>query len=229
ASAVLHGEEGMPPWVGIGLSAHNVTDRPVSLDGVCVVQLRAYTGSAAPSAPSWTFPGQPATDCPPPSVPREIPPGGPVHLSSAALLAAPRAHELLGDSLPEGRYAFGVLVRVGEDTVVVPAGTLPLSRDVRPPLRDPALLDYAAAMRVEGVAPRELVARVVATNPTDRHVYLEFGACSLRLRAYRTPERTGRPVWLSELRQPPGGDRHHVCFDYLATTWVAPGGAISPR
>ena len=228
AFSALGGNESDPPRVRIGVMARNTTLDPVSLEGLCVVQLRAFRDSTTAAAPAWKAPQRPAASCPSPDGLREIPPGGKFHVHAAGAFEFPRVLDILGDSLPEGRYAFEALVRIGGDTVAVPAGTLPLSADTRPPLQAPDLLHYAAETRVEGTGPRELVARVVATNPTDRNIYLEYGACSLRLRAYRTPERTGRPLWHSEYRQPPGSEFGYACPGYLATQLVAPGEVISP-
>lgn len=226
ASTQLSGNQSTPVHVSVGVDARNTTSDSVSLEGVCVVQLRAFRDSAA--TPAWKSPEEPAGDCSSPAGLRTIPPGGKFSLHAAEAVGFPRVVDILGDSLPSSRYAFGVLVRVGGDTVSVGAGTLALSADTRPPLQDPDRLRYAAESSVEGIAPRWLVARVVATNPTDRHVYLEYGACALRLRAYRTPERTGRPVWRSEYRRHPRAEHGYACLGYLAIALVSPAGEISP-
>ena len=220
ASSVLLGDDADPRWVGLSVWARNTTSAPVSTERLCMVQIWAVHDSSASSVAVWRAPLEPVSSCPSPATGlSEIPPGRIMNVRAAGNVEFARVRDILGDSLPQGRYRFGAVVRVGNDTVAVPAGTVVLSRDVRPPLRDPRVLHYAVATRVESVAPRELVTRVVATNPTDRHVYLQYGACTLRLRAYRTPERTGWPVW--RLRS-----EHDVCSAYLATKLLAPGDII---
>lgn len=87
---------------------------------------------------------------------------------------------------------------------------------------------YAVETQVEGEAPLMLTTQVVAMNPTDRPIYLEYGSCAPRLRAYRSADRRGAPVWRSEHRRRPGDTYGYVCLGYLATSWVQPGEAISP-
>jgi hypothetical protein len=117
-------------------------------------------------------------------------------------------------------------IRVAGETSSVPAGTLWLSTEARPPLRDPSLLEYSVETRVESAAPRMLTVDVLGTNATDRHIYLEHGECALRLRAFRTPERTDEPVWRSEYRRPVGSSSGYVCPDVLVMRTVAPRGHL---
>jgi hypothetical protein len=125
------------------------------------------------------------------------------------------------DGRREGEYAIGVLVRVGVDTVEVPAGKVQLTLDMRPPLRDPRVLRYRTATNVEGSAPRLVVTRVVATNPTDRWIDFASGACFMHVRVFRDESRTGSPAWRSDSRPLP-------CVAVLYTYSVAPGATLGP-
>jgi hypothetical protein len=67
------------------------------------------------------------------------------------------------------------------------------------------------------------------TNTTSRPIYVEYGACALSLRAYRTPDRSGEPVWRSEFRASWRGGSTYVCLAYGASATIAPGATFQAR
>lgn len=224
-AAAVVGNENPPQWVHVSVSAFNGGTKPYPLSELCVVQVQAFRGATASARPAWVSAAQAASSCDVSGL-TTLPVGSKYWLRGAD--AGVTLPALLGDSLPAGSYRFEALVRVGRDTVRVPAGTLQLLSDPRPPLRDPALLKYAIETRVDGVAPKTLQVRVAVTNPTDRPFYLEFGSCALHVHAYRTAARTGNPVWRSEYSQPYGIGVPRGCLDYLATKLLLPGASFAP-
>jgi hypothetical protein len=205
-------------YVAVIASARNATSGPISAEGVCVAQLRVR--DLASRRLFWTDSAAPRASCAPrrPAFPdilsgREFQFSGPESWG--------RTRDILVGGLREGEYAVGVLVRVGADTVEVPAGRVQLSLDVRPPLRDPRLLRYRTATTVEGTAPRMVVTRVVATNPTDRWIDFASGACFMHIRAFRDESRTGSPAWRSDSHPLP-------CAAVLYMYSVAPGATLGP-
>ncbi len=117
-----------------------------------------------------------------------------------------RVADILGDSLPIGKYRFTALVRLESDTLELDAGQAYLSRDTLPPLTGPealAQLRYRAETGVEEGSLPQLLTRVAVTNAGPRRVEISFGGCGTRLRAYRIPERAGHPVWDSSRKGGP--------------------------
>lgn len=116
-----------------------------------------------------------------------------------------RLIELLGDSLPNGRYYLSALVYSGAPgTVSVPAGDFDLAL-TRPPLADSVihdLLTYRSALSVVGSANGTLRANVTATLTHAGGSLDEFPRdCPIELVAYRAKDRrdsaprSGAPDW----------------------------------
>lgn len=209
-----------PMSLMIEVGAQDTASPNEPLGGVCVVGLAAYGDTAAEGAPAWRLRGETLACTPSPTMP------------VAGIDRRISATEILGDSLPPGPYHFTALVEARGDTFAVPGGRVFLSPDTLPPVRDRRALRYSVETRVEETAPRELVTRVAVTNTGPRRVEVQFGACSLNLRAYRHPARTGRPAFRSERRAPPferGQGFGYACPLYLAGTVIAPGDTITPR
>jgi hypothetical protein len=123
-----------------------------------------------------------------------------------------------GDTLPNARvYVFAVVDRL-RDLLDVPAGPV----DVVSPNSG---LVLTASTAVTGPNADTLTARLTITNTNTESVRIEYGACSMRLLAYRSPARQGTAVWNSGARF--GG--RIACPAYLAVGVVRPGETASPK
>lgn len=111
---------------------------------------------------------------------------------------------ILGDSLPHGPYGLTVVLQLPDRTLELEAG----SGDLTSGLEDVA---HEIATVVKG-DPAELRTTVTVTNVGDRVVRLEYGCGAVRLLAFRSADRSGRPAWDSYKRF--GDD--FVCPAYLA-------------
>ncbi|HVX41607.1 MAG TPA: hypothetical protein VHB25_18755, partial [Gemmatimonadaceae bacterium] len=123
------------------------------------------------------------------------------------------------DTLSTGRYYVAVVVDRIHDLLTVPAGAV----DFVSPLYG---LTFAATTSVSG---GNLVVHATMTDTTARPIRLEYGACAVQLLAYRTADRTGRPVWNSAYRAPYGiSNSGYGCPAYLAVGTIKPGQTLSP-
>lgn len=112
-----------PPAVRTTARASNATAARVDVtfpDG-CVVLIRAYRAPERGAPPAWDQAR--AVACP--EVLMEVPlaPGQTREFHSTAT-----AREILGDSLPDGRYYFTALIRPGGQPIEVSAGSAELRR-----------------------------------------------------------------------------------------------------
>jgi hypothetical protein len=64
------------------------------------------------------------------------------------------------------------------------------------------------------MAPRRLTGWTTIKNTGTQAVIFEYGACALQIRLWRTPARSGKPVWISEARQPiqPGRPKNQLGY-----------------
>jgi hypothetical protein len=147
--------------------------------------------------------------------------------ASRAVSTSVLTHELFGANplatgpTPNVGYAFHANLRLDTARVAVHAGAARLSLPAD-------RLDYRAESGTRGAARDTLAARMTLTNRGALPAYLEFGACALRLLAWRTADRSGPPAWDSDRRQPWAGTYGWGCPMYLATRTVAPGADFSP-
>ncbi|HET6341224.1 MAG TPA: hypothetical protein VFG78_03480, partial [Gemmatimonadota bacterium] len=118
---------------------------------------------------------------------------------------------ILGDSLPEGPYGFTVLLQLPDRTLELEAG----SGELTSGLEDVA---HEIATVVEG-DPAQLRTTVTVTNIGESTVRLEYGCGTVRLLAFRSADRSGRPAWDSFKRF--GDD--FACPAYLAFHLLEPG------
>jgi hypothetical protein len=199
--------------VNVVLTVSNPSNRRIEtpIRG-CTTLLRAYRAGARPDPPvlDWSRGMQCEQD---PTV-LALDPG-----ESRTFEEGAEAWHILGDSLPEGRYALTVLFRLADQTLEIPAGEVTLSHAVEG-------LAFRASTRL---ADTVLRATGSVTNTTTRPIRIQFGACALVLRAYRSADRTGRPVWDSRQREPWAGSYGYGCPAYLATRTLAPGQTIRPH
>jgi hypothetical protein len=214
----------IPMRVQISVDAIDaVTDRRIEIPfAACPVVLRLYSTADRSGAPAWN--SEALAECPFTAVPSHVP-------NHFAYLY--QVSRILGDSLPEGRYYFTTVLRLGRDTLEFNPtdeyASSRLVRDTLPPIRSRETLQYRVNTRVEGIAPRELHAAVTMINMGTRYVRVEYSDCALQLRAYRSPARSGRPVWISERRRPPGFTSGYACALNLLHKEIAPGQEISPE
>jgi hypothetical protein len=178
----------------------------------CTMTLRAYRPSGTRGAPVWDAArGRQCREGPTLLV---LSPG-----ESRTFVASTDVWRILGDSLPPGRYAFAAVFRLADQTLEIPAGEVVLPDRL-------AGLRFRTEIRLVGT---ELRAASSVTNTTSRAIYLEYGACALRLRAYRSPARSGAPVWRSERRGPWERRGGYACPAYLKTGALAPGATLQSR
>jgi hypothetical protein len=149
-----------------------------------------------------------------------------VHLAPSGVHADTSAFHAGGalDRLPPGRYFTALRYTVGADTRLLPAGAIDLTRGL-------ANVRLTARSAVVGTAPSALETTVTARNEGRQPVQLEFGACALNVHAFRTPDRSGEPVWRSERSTHPfnrrgGMSLGRACPMYLAVRTLAPGDTL---
>lgn len=97
------------------------TQQGVTFPDGCVVLLRAYRDPARTGAPAWDQ--QQGAVCTMMLVQLSLAPG-----ESREFVAGARADEILGDSLPAGRYYFTAVLRPDGQRVEVAAGEAELAR-----------------------------------------------------------------------------------------------------
>lgn len=73
-----------------------------------------------------------------------------------------------------------------------------------------------------------IAARGRVTNAGTQPLHLEYGACSLQLLAYRSPDRSGAPAWNSDQRKAWPGGASYGCALYLAMRDLSPGATMEP-
>jgi len=111
-------------------------------------------------------------------------------------------------------YALG-MVRVALAAVAVLLAARPLPGQVTRPARAEDLT-FAAEVQSEG---RNLRVVAVVSNVAAEAVEIGFGDCSLKVRLYRTADRSGPQVWDSDAR---GG----VCLDFMAIATILPHASV---
>jgi hypothetical protein len=191
----------------------NLTSEPlrIDLDG-CPVLLRVYRDAARSGSPAWRSDGA-GVQCMQDPYSITLAPGRSEEVSSAYDGGA-----LLSQLGEPARYYFSINLRTLPDARILPAGYADLTFGADQ-------LAFSGETRLEGVAPQELVSSVAVTNTGRRAVRLEYGACALRVQLFRSPERTGIPVWDSGRRPNPDPDTGHywACPLYLRVTELAAG------
>lgn len=192
---------------------------PAEMQGeIVVTNPTAQTRSIYLAGCHWLFLYRDASYSGPPLNP--IPPGVQCNVPPKLVEIAPGGAQsfpidfrltLQGDSLPTGRlYVQGALDRV-RDLLLVRAGPVDLVSPI-------AGLSFSATTTA---ADGRLRPSVSFKNTNDKPVHLEYGACSVDLLAFRTPQRTGTPAWNS-------GALGYACLAYLRTGTIAPGETQSP-
>lgn len=132
------------------------------------------------------------------------------------------AHDLLAAGVrPNHRSYFHAHVRFDTSQVVVQADSAVISYP------SDALAPKATTTIAGSDTVQTLRADVTLTNLGELPAYLEFGACAVRLFAYATPDRSGAPLWDSNLRRPWVGTYGTGCILVLITKTIQPGDSIA--
>jgi hypothetical protein len=133
------------------------------------------------------------------------------------------AHELLAARVPANyRSYFHAHLRVDSSDVVVQADSAVITY----PSGD--LVPRAATTLFTRDTTRYLRTTVTLTNTGELPAYLEYGACAVRVLAYRSADLAGAPAWNSNYRRLWEGTGLYGCPAYLVTTTVKPGAEFSP-
>ena len=114
--------ESFPVQLYVTVTATNPSGNAVELgfpDG-CIVTLRAYDNAELTGEPAWDQAR--AVVCTHAIEERTVPGGGALELRGAS-----DARDVLGDSLPDGRYYLTAVLRPNGETVEVPAGSADLA------------------------------------------------------------------------------------------------------
>ena len=92
-------------------------------------------------------------------------------------------------------------------------------------------LTYRVETSVVDIAPSKLQVIVTVTNTSDKVVRIEYGACSVWLLAYNTPDRSGVPAWDEQQRPNPDPKTgaYWACPAYLAIAELEPGESFTPE
>jgi hypothetical protein len=196
----------------------NLTSEPlqIDLDG-CPVVLRVHRDAERSRSPAWSS-DRPGVQCMQAPYSITLAPGRSEEVSSAY-----DGGLLLSQLGEPGRYYFTIDLRTLPDARVLPAGHADLTFGADQ-------LGFSGDTELEGMAPQELVSSVAVTNRGRRTVRLEYGACSMHLQLFDSPERAGNPVWDSTRRPNPDPETGHywACPMYLRVTELAPGRSHTP-
>ena len=173
----------------------NRSERPVHVEyGPCSVRVLAYREAQRGGTPIWNSDfrrprsGAWGYACLTYLLATDLPPGA--VLSTRELTTTAPLIEMLADSLPDGRYYFGVDVALANRPPIrgIPAGSadVALPRAPLPVTRSADLLTYRASrVTVEGLPPL-VKATVTATLDYARNSLVGFsGDCPILLYAYR--------------------------------------------
>ena len=194
------------PTITTTAKLRNVRSEPVLVQfGACNVSLAAYRTAERTGTPVWRsaaskpWEGTYGSGCILPLYERRLQPNE--ELSLGAYSA--RVIEVIGDSLPNGRYYFTatLAVSVAPNGISLPAGDFDLTLE-RPPLPDSVIHDlitYRAATTLNSATVR---ASVTATLTHAGGSVVEYPReCEIELVAYRAKDRrdaaprSGAPDW----------------------------------
>jgi hypothetical protein len=204
-----------PAMIRPTVTLKNTTREPVEvrLDG-CAVRLDIHRDAARTGPPAWST-ERPGAHCMQAPYTLRLGPG-----RSERIQDAFDGGLVLGSLGQPGRYHFTIRLRTLAGETVLPAGSADLGFGADQ-------LAYRGETRLEGTAPTRLLTEVTVTNTGRQRVRIEYGACSIWLRAYRTADRSGPPAW-DQIRHPRIG-AHRPCAMYLAVRELGRGESFSPN
>jgi hypothetical protein len=207
-----------PPQVRASVTITNESDREnvLRLKG-CSLLLRAYRSPKRAGTPAFFEAERPGWECTEQGKEVALAPG-----ASRELTTEVDAYRILDDSNPEGRYYFTVLLRREDHALELPAGDAQLGYGL-------GALRHRAETRLADEG-RMLDVEVIVRNAGGQPVHVEYGACAIRLRVYRAPDRAGEPVWDSFRRPNPDPRTGEVraCPTHSAAQSLAPGDSLVP-
>ena len=175
--------------------------------GACNVSLVAYTSSARTGTPVWRssasmpWEGTYGRGCILPLYEKRLAPGEELLLGSYSS----RVIEIIGDSLPNGRYYLAATLSVSSapNGITLPAGDFELALN-RPPLRESVTHDLITYTASSVVLNDAVQGRVIGTLTNAGGMLTEYpAACAMEIVAYRSREhrdaapRSGTPDWRS--------------------------------
>jgi hypothetical protein len=192
----------------------------------CPLGLRVYPSPNRAGRPVWDANRRLGGACAP--YPRSDSLAG-VHQRGHLLYRYDPVLEILGDSLPPGRYYFEAVLRLEGTTIEFQQGEGELSPDTLLPVRSLEGLRFQPEVRLEPAGGPQAIgtmqileATVQITNASERRVEITYGPCSFSIRAYREPSRSGTPAWDSLLQ------RRASCPDIGYEAVLVPGESFPP-
>jgi hypothetical protein len=208
-----------PPQLRAAVTITNDSKEPQTLRVKgCTVLLRAYRSAERAGTPAFFEAANSGWECAQEGAAIALAPG-----ASRTLETSVDVYRVLDDVNPEGPYYFTVLLRRDDHALELPAGEAELSYGLES-------LRLRAETRLADDG-RMLDVEVAAVNDGRRPVHVEYGACALRLRAFRTADRSGEPAWDSSRRPNPDprtGERA-LCPPHSAALTLAPGDSLAPK
>ena len=203
------------PTITTTAKLRNVRSEPALVHyGACNVSLAAYRTADRSGTPVWRsgasrpWEGTSSYGCILPLYERRLQPNEELSLGA---YSTPEI-EVIGDSLPNGRYHFTatVMVSVAPNGISLPAGDFDLTLE-RPPLPDSVTHDYIAYRGATNVNGATVRASVTGTLTHAGGVVVEYPReCEIELVAYRAKDRrdaaprSGAPDWRGTRACAPG-------------------------
>jgi hypothetical protein len=192
-------------------SVTNTTSRSIHLQyGACALSLHAYRNPARSGAPVWRsvgrapWHGRGGYGCPAYLRSHTLAPGAVLQVREFQIRVP--LIEILGDSLPDGRYYFSAIVRLNFGrTSELPAGSasLALPREPLPSSRVAHMVTYSAETDVDSTPSPTIRTRVMLTQMRSGALHRYSRDCPVTIYVYRDRARrdaapqSGTPDWTS--------------------------------
>lgn len=197
------------------VTVSNPTARRVWLEyGSCALRVRLYPSAKPTGSPVWDSARREIL-CPAYLAGHELEPGASFSAPEFAVQVA--VPEILGDSLPDGRYLVSASLMLNYVTVELEAGTVDLIAAQAPTPAERVIDEVSYRAAIRPVEDSSATLRLALTVANGRPDSVELGSstsghCAVLLVGYRDPVR--RDAWYE------GGD----------ADWVAPGCVVTiPR
>lgn len=183
----------------------------------CPLELQLFKTPARTGRPAWTsMPSNDTLAC--------------ANLKSSADFARSTewpVQEILGDSLPAGRYFFTVTLRLADGRKFIATDDAGYLTGISaPPIDDLSAVRFHGSSVVGGLGPRMLRTRVAAINTSNRLVQMYYGSCALMVALFSVAHPSAIPAWRSADRGP--RERPNVRHFLYACTADLRGRVIAP-